>query len=160
MSPAPAKTIPYTLPVPIGQKWQVMMTGLMDQTDRKAMGARVKTLRKSKHWAQKELAAALGIRFEQVNKYEGGINSPPIDVLVKLADALDTTADYLLTGTRIEDSQLANIRLFRRFQALERLGEEDQQTVMRVIDAMIAQRRVATALTPVDEAPAPAGAQV
>ncbi len=42
------------------------------------------------------------------------------------------------------------IRLFRRFQALERLGEEEQQTVMRVIDAMVAQHRVTSALAPVD----------
>ncbi len=63
---------------------------------------------------------------------------------------MDTTVDYLLTGAQIEDSQLANIRLFRRFQALERLGEEEQQTVMRVIDAMVAQHRVTSALAPVD----------
>ncbi len=123
---------------------------MADTADRKAMGIRIKTLRKAKHWPQKQLASALGIRFEQLNKYESGLNNPPVDMLVKLSEALDTTVDYLLTGAQIEDSQLANIRLFRRFQALERLGEEEQQTVMRVIDAMIAQHRVTSALAPVD----------
>ncbi|MDR3683077.1 MAG: helix-turn-helix transcriptional regulator [Geothrix sp.] len=123
---------------------------MADIADRKAMGVRIKTLRKAKHWPQKQLAGALGIRFEQLNKYESGLNNPPVDMLVKLSEALDTTVDYLLTGAQIEDSQLANIRLFRRFQALERLGEEEQQTVMRVIDAMVAQHRVTSALAPVD----------
>lgn len=114
------------------------------------MGMRVKTLRKARHWPQKQLAATLGIRFEQLNKYESGLNSPPIEMLVKLADALDTSIDYLLTGAGAEDSQLASSRLFRRFQALEHLAEEDQQTVIRVIDAMIAQQRVTSALASVD----------
>lgn len=72
------------------------------------------------------------------------------DLFIRLADALDTTVDYLLTGTEIEESNLANIRLFRRFQALEHLGQEDQQTVMRIIDALIAQQRVTSALAPLD----------
>jgi hypothetical protein len=58
--------------------------------------------------------------------------------------------DYLLTGTQAEQSNLANIRLFRRFQAVQHMAEEDQQTVMRIIDALIAQRRIPSALAPVD----------
>ena len=123
---------------------------MAETADRKAMGVRIKTLRKAKHWPQKQLAGVLGVRYEQLNKYESGLNNPPVDMLVKLAESLDTTVDYLLTGAQIEDSQLANVRLFRRFQALERLGEEEQQTVMRVIDAMVAQHRVTSALAPVD----------
>ncbi|MDQ4419543.1 hypothetical protein OOT33_03700 [Sphingobium sp. DEHP117] len=53
-------------------------------------------------------------------------------------------------GTRTEESDLANIRLFRRFQALEELGREDQQTVIRLIDAFIAQQRITAVLAPVD----------
>ncbi|MDO7837513.1 helix-turn-helix transcriptional regulator [Sphingobium sp. HBC34] len=118
--------------------------------DRKAIGTRIKALRKARHWQQKHLAAMIGIRYELLNKYEGGLSTPPAELLVKLAEALDTTVDYLLTGTQIEQSNLANIRLFRRFQALENLGQDDQQTVMRIIDALIAQQRVASALAPVD----------
>ncbi|MGC6327881.1 helix-turn-helix domain-containing protein [Rhizorhabdus sp. FW153] len=118
--------------------------------DRKAMGARIKALRKARHWPQKHLARLVDIRFELLNKYEGGFGTPPVDTLVRIADALGTTLDYLVTGAEIEESNLANIRLFRRFQALEELAEEDQQTVMRVIDAMIAQGRMASALSPVD----------
>lgn len=123
------------------------MTGI---ADRKAMGARIKTLRKAKHWPQKQLANMVGIRYELLNKYEGGFGVPPVDVLARLADALDTTADYLITGTRAEASQLANIRMFRRFQALEHMTEEDQQAIMRVLDAFIAQQRMASVLVPVD----------
>ena len=40
--------------------------------------------------------------------------------------------------------------LFPARRALEHLGEEDQLTVIRVIDAMLAQQRVASAMAPVD----------
>ena len=93
----------------------------------------------------------MDIRFQQLNKYESGLNIPPVEMLVKLADALSTTVDYLLTGNPVEDSSLANARLFRRFRVLETLAADDQETVIKVIDAMIAQRRMSSALTSVDQ---------
>lgn len=121
-----------------------------DIADKKAIGARIKALRKARHWPQKQLANMVGVRYEQLNKYEGGFATPPADILVRLAAALDTTVDYLLTGTQIEETNLANIRLFRRFQALEHMAEEDQQTIIRLIDTFVAQHRIAAVLTPVD----------
>lgn len=122
-----------------------------DASLRKELGVRVKVLRKAKRWPQKELADLLGIRFQLLNKYESGFITPPAEMLIKLADALNTSTDYLLTGNAAEELALANTRLFKRFQALESLAEDDQQTVIKVIDAMIAKRRMASALTPVDQ---------
>ena len=113
---------------------------------RKALGARLKTLRKQKRWSQKELAAKVDIRFQQLNKYESGLNIPPAEMLISLADALETSIDYLLTGNPAEETPLANTRLFKRFQELEQFDQEDQETVIKVIDAMIAKRRVEGAI--------------
>ncbi len=125
---------------------------MQDEALRKVFGARLKGLRKQKGWAQKELAGRVGIRFQQLNKYESGLNTPPADMLVKLADALGVTVDYLLTGNPVEDSPLASSRLFRRFKMLEALNADDQETVIKVIDALIAKERVTAALTAVDAA--------
>lgn len=46
--------------------------------------------------SQEELAHLIGSSQKQISKYETGTNSPTADVLNALADALDTTADYLL----------------------------------------------------------------
>jgi hypothetical protein len=62
-------------------------------------------------------------------------------MLVKLVDALGVTVDFLLTGNPVEDTPLANSRLFRRFKVLEALAQDDQETVIKVIDAMIAKWR-------------------
>lgn len=127
-------------------RWTVMQ----DEALRKVFGARLKGLRKQKGWAQKELAGLVGIRFQQLNKYESGLNIPPAEMLVKLADALGVTVDYLLTGNPVEDSPLASSRLFRCFKMLEVLTADDQETVIKVIDALIAKARMAAALTSVD----------
>lgn len=110
---------------------------MQDDVLRKALGGRIKALRKDKHWSQKELAAELEIRFQQLYKYEGGFNTPPAELLVKLADALATTVDYLLTGNPIDDTPLASARLYRRLQALEGLAEGDREAIIKVIDAMV-----------------------
>ncbi len=114
------------------------------------LGVRIKSLRKQKRWSQKELAAKVDIRFQQLNKYESGLNMPPAEVLVALADALESTVDYLLTGNPAEDSPLGNSRLFKRFQELELFDEDDRETVIKVIDAVIAKRRMEGAIQSVD----------
>jgi transcriptional regulator with XRE-family HTH domain len=125
---------------------------MQDAALRKAFEARLKAPRKQKNWSQKELAGRVEIRFQQLNKYESGLNVPPADMLVKLAHALDVTVDHLLTGNPVEESPLANSRLFRRFKMLERLNQDDQDTVIKIIDAIIAKERVEAALAPVDQA--------
>jgi transcriptional regulator with XRE-family HTH domain len=128
---------------------------IMAQQDpdfRKVFGVRLKELRKNKRWSQKELAAKVDIRFQQLNKYESGLNLPPAEMLIKLADALATTVDYLLTGNPVEDSPLASSRLFMRFRAVEHLADNDQETVITLIDAMIAKQQMQSALQPLDEA--------
>lgn len=126
---------------------------LMSQNEalRKALGGRIKALRKQKRWSQKELAGKLGLRFQQLNKYESGLNVPPVDMLIALADALEVTTDYLLTGNPVEDSPLSNSRLFRRFKELEQFSQDDQETVIKVIDAMIAKHRIESTLKSMED---------
>lgn len=111
---------------------------------------RDETLRTTFGVRRKGLAAQAGIRFQQLNKYESGLGIPPAEMLVKLADALGVTVDFLAAGNPVEDSPLASSRLSRRFKVLGALTADDQETVIKVIDAMIAKERMASALTPVD----------
>lgn len=125
---------------------------MQDSKLRKAFGARVKQLRKQHHWTQKALARKVEIRFQLLNKYEGGQHIPSVETLIRLADALGTSVDYLLTGNPVEDSPLASSRLFQRFRTLEGLHKEEQDAVITLIDAMIAKHKMEAALTPVDQA--------
>jgi transcriptional regulator with XRE-family HTH domain len=119
---------------------------MQDSSIRKAFGARLKQLRKDKNWTQKELGNKIGVTYTQLNKYEGGTNSPPLDKLVILASVLETTADYLITGNLIENIPIHNIRLIQRFQELEDFNTDDQEMVIKLIDAMIVKKRVESAV--------------
>lgn len=66
--------------------------------------------------------------------------------MIRVTQALDVSVDYLLTGNPVEDSPLASSQLFKRFKTLETFAEEDQATVMNVIDANIARRSVESAI--------------
>lgn len=132
----------------MNDRLQILM---QDSVLRKAFGSRVKEMRKNRHWTQKELANRVDVRFQLLNKYEGGQHIPPADTLIRLAKALDTTVDYLLTGDPIKDEPLANANLYRRFQTLEALNDEDRNTVISVIDAIIAKRQVENAMKPIDQ---------
>lgn len=117
----------------------------------KAFGKRIKELRKQKGWTQKELAAQIDVRFAQLNKYECGLHVPPLEKIIGLAEVFDTTVDYLLTGGNSEETPLHNIRLLERFQALEDFKAEDQETVIKLIDAMIVKNKVEGALNPFEK---------
>jgi hypothetical protein len=72
-------------------------------------------------------------------------------MLIKLADVLVTTVDYLLTSNPAKEMPLGNARLFQRFQAVKGFDIEDQEAVSRLIDGMIAKHKMQTTLTSLND---------
>ncbi len=123
---------------------------MQDEEIRKAVGNRIKQLRKQKGWTQKELAKHIDGSYQQLNKYESGIHAPPLDKLVQLSSALNTTIDYLITGETAEETPLHNKRLLQKFKLLETFDAGEQDTVIKVIDAMVAKHQMETTLRTLD----------
>ena len=71
-----------------------------------------------------------------------------MEKLIELAEIFDLTVDYLFTGDRTEERPLHNLRLLERFRALEDFEAEDQEAVIKLIDAMIVKNEVEGAITP------------
>jgi len=61
-----------------------------------AVGARLRLRRHELGWSQSQLAANLGVTFQQVQKYERGRNRVSASMLVRSADALSTTVAFLV----------------------------------------------------------------
>jgi transcriptional regulator with XRE-family HTH domain len=61
-----------------------------------AVGARVRIRRRWLGFSQTQLANALGITFQQVQKYERGSNRVSASMLVKIAAKLETTVAALV----------------------------------------------------------------
>lgn len=123
---------------------------MQDSSLRKAFGQRIKQLRKQQSWTQKQLAAKLDIRFSQLNKYECGLHIPPAEKLIQLAEIFNTTTDFLLTGNASEEAPLHNLRLLERFKALEQVNSEEQEAVIKLIDAVVVKARAEGLLRPLD----------
>lgn len=121
---------------------------MQDQDLRKTFGKRLKELRKQKGWTQKELANRLDIRYSHLNKYENGMHAPPLEKLIQLAELFDISLDHLVMGLPLEDAPIRNESLHKRFKTLETFEDEDKQTVIKVIDAIIAKRQVESAMAP------------
>ena len=59
-----------------------------------AVGLRLRTLRKSRGMSQEQLGRALGITFQQIQKYERGTNRISASMLVKSARALSVAPQH------------------------------------------------------------------
>ena len=78
----------------------------------------LKALRKQKGMTQEELASRLHVVRQTVSKWEQGRSVPDADLLVRLAEVLETTVAVLL-GSPVEEPEDKDALA----QALERLNE-------------------------------------
>jgi transcriptional regulator with XRE-family HTH domain len=105
---------------------------------------RLKELRKKKGVSQGELADLIEVHFTQVSRYERGETKPNAEAMSKLAKALDTTVDYLMSGTTDNLVQEAGLEkeLISRFKQVQDLPAEEKRTVLSLLDAFIAKTKI------------------
>lgn len=75
----------------------------------KVLGENIRRFRLLKHWSQEELAAQLGLTFQQIQKYERGFNKVSCSKLYQLCEVLECGYQDLLPETiepNIENEQL------------------------------------------------------
>lgn len=66
--------------------------------DSKMVGTQIARLRKEKGLTQNDLGDRLGVSFQAVSKWERGETLPDTAILLDLANALETSVDFILTG--------------------------------------------------------------
>ena len=113
-----------------------------DQHLRQAIGGRIKDMRKQRHWTQKELATKVDVSLSILNKYEGGANTPPLQVLLKLSALFETSLDYMVTGVVDEKSAFRSKRLADRLRSIESLALDQQEMIIGLIDAVVTKNRI------------------
>ena len=65
----------------------------------------IKTLRKSKGLSQEELAIKLNVVRQTISKWEQDLSVPDADMLIHLANELDTSVSALLGDAMVDDSK-------------------------------------------------------
>ncbi len=87
-------------------------------------------LRKKKGLSQAELGKMIGTSGDVVGRYERGDISPSIEVVSKIADALEVSVDYLIGKTRMELDK----DTMRRIEDISALPQENKNFVLNLID--------------------------
>lgn len=77
----------------------------MFEIDKAQFGAFVAAQRKKKGYTQKELAQRLYVSDKAVSKWERGVSTPDISLLIPLADCLGVTVTELLEGRKLEPAR-------------------------------------------------------
>lgn len=100
---------------------------------------RLKEARTKKGFSQSELAKMVGVHVTNISRYERGENKPTSDVLAKLANALDTTVDFLMSGSLDEraESGISDRELLSLFKKAEKLPEDKKTVIKEVINSIV-----------------------
>jgi len=64
----------------------------------------IKLFRKSKNLTQKQISEIIGIGERAYQYYEAGSREPNMETLIKIADVLDVSTDFLLGRTAKNNS--------------------------------------------------------
>jgi transcriptional regulator with XRE-family HTH domain len=110
----------------------------------KILANRLKKFRVERGLSQADLAERSGLKINDISRYERGAVSPNLDNFVKIAKALEVSADDLLfDGLPKSDTEPPkNLKLWQRLQEIDALDKNDQDAVLRLIDAMIAKKKI------------------
>lgn len=97
------------------------------------IGEHIMLLRKKKKLSQAALGKAVGTSGDIIGRYERGIITPSIEVIMKIADALDVSIDFLVGKTSLElDKQT-----LERLEDISSLSEENKNFVLKMVDMAI-----------------------
>jgi len=106
-----------------------------------SFGERLRRLRVAKGYTESELGKVIGTSHRMIAYYEIQGGNPPADVLVKLARALDVSADELLGLEPLQakkpDEEAENLRLLRHVKQVQKLPLKDRRNVLQLIDSLV-----------------------
>lgn len=111
-------------------------------TEALTFGRRLQEIRKKRGLSQKELGSAVGVHYIQISKYETGVNFPTVAKVLEIARTLQVSLDQLFGEVVPDEAHVKNLRLLRRFRELEQLPKDDQETAIKLVDALIAQGKI------------------
>lgn len=97
---------------------------------------RLKELRKGAHLTQVELAGKLGIVQSSYADWERGKKKPTQENLVKIAQILNVSVDYLVGNSEEKSDELDNIELLFRMNSKDLTDEEKAVFKKELIEFM------------------------
>lgn len=97
------------------------------------IGEHILILRKKHGLSQAALGKKVDTSGDIIGRYERDIMTPSIDVIIKIADALNVSIDYLVGNTDLE----LDSNVLKRVEEVSKLSNEEKDKIFMVIDALI-----------------------
>ena len=110
----------------------------------KLMGQRIRARRIEKRISQDELGEAIGISFQQIQKYEKGVNRVSAGRMVQIAEVLCTTTQALMgaSATEISNPHALSMLATRDgaylAQAFNQIGDDDRRLLVNLARQFVA----------------------
>ena len=106
--------------------------------DSETFSQRMARLRQAAGYSQRDLARETGISQRMIAYYEKQTQYPPTHLLPILAEVLGASADELLGIKKINsDGKKKDMRLWRRFNQIEKLDAKEKRQILQLLDAFI-----------------------
>lgn len=97
------------------------------------LGEHITALRKKKGISQAELGKAVGTSGDIIGRYERDEVKPSIEVVIKIADTLEVSIDFLVGKSNIELDK----NTLKRIQDIQKLSEEDKNDALKLLDMFL-----------------------
>ena len=104
-------------------------------------GKKLREAREAQGLSQQELAKKIGSVHTVIGRYERDEMKPSVDVVKALAEALKTTAGYLL-GESQDMDLLKDPTMLKRFNEISAMSDEDKKCIYTFLDAFIAKNKL------------------
>jgi transcriptional regulator with XRE-family HTH domain len=102
------------------------------------LGQRIARLRKERGFTQLELAEKIGIIRGLISDYERDRLRPHYEMIIRLAMALEVTADELLgLKSSSKNNAKPSLTILRRLKRIEKLPSGQKKTLLRTIDLFL-----------------------
>lgn len=105
-----------------------------------SFGIRLKDQRKAKGLTQDGLAEVVNRSTEAISKFERGITYPTVELLIDLAEKLDTTVDFLLDSKSDLGGSKERIQLLT--EATRMIGEMQDKPLKTAVEQLRALREL------------------
>jgi len=95
---------------------------------------RIRLNRQQKKISQTQLAEKAGINLKSLSRYELGTSIPPANALKDIADALEVSADALLSDEQIT---IKDKGLLKKFEAIQNIEGVSKNMIVEFLDLAI-----------------------
>jgi transcriptional regulator with XRE-family HTH domain len=106
---------------------------LQSTIDYKKLGLRIKEIRISKELTQENLAQIVDCNSSHISNVENAHTKVSLIALLAIANALDTTIDYLLADQYKKSKNALDGAILK---ALERFDNEKKERILKMIELM------------------------